>query len=446
MKKLTFILSVVLLAVVAAPAQAQWLKKLGKKAEESAKRAVERNVEKKVDNAVDDTFDSAEDGVKGKKKAQATSNDENNTADEKTKTAAIKEAKLQEEDSALTTAEMSWNAFDFVAGDEIIFDDNQASEQLGEFPSCWDLVEGEAEIAKLNGENVVCMRNNSEIRPLMKDIYNYFGEVFTIEFDYYFTLEKENEDHGVFNFYLIPADENWHGHYVYQMELPGYVNYWYWNRRKEGGDTGKVSYRYWWETTSNENRNGNREQLITPNRWIHISMSFNQRAMKIYADQTRIVNIPNMISNIGWMQLSYGAAQEGINGYIKNFRIAKGAVPLYDRTMSDGKFITYGITFDVGKSVIKPESMGEINRIVTLMTENPELKFSVEGHTDSTGNAASNQTLSEARSQAIVGKLTELGIASNRLTAAGKGQSNPIADNGTDEGRAKNRRVEFLKI
>ena len=89
--------------------------------------------------------------------------------------------------------------------------------------------------------------------------------------------------------------------------------------------------------------------------------------------------------------------------------------------------------------------MGEINRIVTLMTENPDLKFSVEGHTDSTGNAASNQTLSEARSKAIVAKLVEMGIAADRLAAVGKGQNNPIADNATDEGRAKNRRVEFVK-
>lgn len=141
-----------------------------------------------------------------------------------------------------------------------------------------------------------------------------------------------------------------------------------------------------------------------------------------------------------------GQGTEGHDKFIRNVRIAKGAVPLYDRMMSDGKFITYGITFDVGKSTIKPESMGEINRIVTLMKENPDLKFSVEGHTDSTGNEASNQTLSEARSKAIVDKLVELGIPADRLTSAGKGQSSPIADNSTDEGRAKNRRVEFVKL
>ncbi|MBQ6989348.1 MAG: OmpA family protein, partial [Alistipes sp.] len=100
----------------------------------------------------------------------------------------------------------------------------------------------------------------------------------------------------------------------------------------------------------------------------------------------------------------------------------------------------------VGKATIKPESMGEINRIVQLMTENPDLKFSVEGHTDSTGKPESNQTLSEQRSKAIVDKLVELGIAKERLAAVGKGQNSPIADNNTDEGRAKNRRVEFVKM
>ena len=125
--------------------------------------------------------------------------------------------------------------------------------------------------------------------------------------------------------------------------------------------------------------------------------------------------------------------------------MAKGAVPLYDRMMQDGKFISYGITFDVGKSLIKPESAGELNRIVQLMNENPSLIFSVEGHTDATGSAQTNQKLSEARAGAVVDRLVEMGIDRSRLTAKGLGQNSPIAENSTDEGRAKNRRVEFVK-
>ena len=108
------------------------------------------------------------------------------------------------------------------------------------------------------------------------------------------------------------------------------------------------------------------------------------------------------------------------------------------------KIVTYDINFDVNQAEIKPESMKEVYRVKQLMDENPSLVYEVQGHTDSTGNPASNQRLSERRAQAIVDKMVELGIDPSRLTAVGKGQMEPIADNSTEEGRAKNRRVEFI--
>lgn len=106
--------------------------------------------------------------------------------------------------------------------------------------------------------------------------------------------------------------------------------------------------------------------------------------------------------------------------------------------------VTYDITFDVNKADIKEESMAEINRIKTLMEKNPELRYEVQGHTDSTGSPEANQRLSEKRAEAIVSKLVELGVDASRLTAVGKGQYSPVADNATEEGRAQNRRVVFV--
>ena len=106
--------------------------------------------------------------------------------------------------------------------------------------------------------------------------------------------------------------------------------------------------------------------------------------------------------------------------------------------------VTYDITFDVNKADIKAESMTEINRIKALMDQNPELRYEVQGHTDSTGTPEANQKLSERRANAIVDKLVELGISRSRLTAVGNGQYSPVADNSTEEGRAKNRRVVFV--
>lgn len=109
------------------------------------------------------------------------------------------------------------------------------------------------------------------------------------------------------------------------------------------------------------------------------------------------------------------------------------------------EFISYDITFDVGKATLKPESDKEIARIVALMIDDPSLSYEVQGHTDNTGSAASNLKLSQKRAQAVVDRMVKLGVPKDRLTAVGKGQEEPIADNDTEEGRAQNRRVVFVK-
>jgi OOP family OmpA-OmpF porin len=108
-------------------------------------------------------------------------------------------------------------------------------------------------------------------------------------------------------------------------------------------------------------------------------------------------------------------------------------------------FIALDIHFDTGKSTIKPESEPIIVQIVQLLNENADLKLSVEGHTDNVGDAKSNLKLSEERAKSVVAALTKAGIAGSRLSAAGFGQDRPVADNRSEEGRAKNRRVELVK-
>jgi outer membrane protein OmpA-like peptidoglycan-associated protein len=103
------------------------------------------------------------------------------------------------------------------------------------------------------------------------------------------------------------------------------------------------------------------------------------------------------------------------------------------------------INFDTGKATIKPESQTIIDQVALMLTENPTMNISVEGHTDNVGNAATNQTLSENRAAAVKNALIAKGIDKTRLSSKGWGQTKPIADNGTDDGKAKNRRVEIVK-
>ena len=348
----------------------------------------------------------------------------------------------QEQQQPQQSLEMTYAKSDFVPGDEIIFEDDVPREQIGEFLSQWDLLKGTVEIAQINGDKVIlCVsQDDPVIAPLFDNMKSYLPEKFTLEFDFWvgpFTKKGDDEPE---NCYIVRFYKPESGSRVQTINLDD----WYYSASDH-----RTRLRWDFIPSSGENsRSGSDDSFRTiPNSWNHFSLSFNQRAMKVYINGIRYANIPNTVAPGHFdIQFYRGGGYFTNNTSIRNIRVAKGAVPLYDRMMSDGKFITYGITFDVGKSTIKPESMGEINRIVKLMTDNPDLRFSVEGHTDSTGNEASNQTLSEARSNAIVGKLVELGISADRLSASGKGQSSPIADNGTDEGRAKNRRVEFVKM
>jgi OOP family OmpA-OmpF porin len=112
---------------------------------------------------------------------------------------------------------------------------------------------------------------------------------------------------------------------------------------------------------------------------------------------------------------------------------------------ADGHIALY-INFETGKSDIKPESQKVIDQIVEMLKSNPALKISVEGHTDNAGTAPSNQTLSESRAKAVMNGIVAKGVDKSRLSSKGWGQTKPIEDNKTEEGKAKNRRVEIVKI
>jgi OmpA-OmpF porin, OOP family len=120
-----------------------------------------------------------------------------------------------------------------------------------------------------------------------------------------------------------------------------------------------------------------------------------------------------------------------------------GAVDLGANLAKTCHVVLYGVLFDFNKATLHPSSDAALQPAANMLAANKALKVEVQGHTDNVGNDAYNQTLSEARAKAVVTWLTQHGVAADRLTAKGYGKTKPVADNGSDEGRARNRRVEI---
>ena len=109
--------------------------------------------------------------------------------------------------------------------------------------------------------------------------------------------------------------------------------------------------------------------------------------------------------------------------------------------------VSYGIYFDVNKDVVKPESYGTISDIAKVLKENPTVNIKIIGHTDSDGNDAVNLDLSKRRAASVKNALvSQFSIDGSRIQTDGKGETQPIVSNTSSENKAKNRRVEFVKL
>ena len=438
MKNLSKFLVVLLFFVFNQTILAQIKIDIPKKLEKEANK----RLNKKTDEAIDKTFDKMENDVDKTVSKTAEKNDDGSTKegsttkvdsknDQKTvvQKTDSKSDVLSAEKPQEVKPELVWAKYDFVPGNEIIFEDDFRGETNGEFPSRWDITKGTVEMAQFGDEMVVYFRKTNSngpdaILPYLKNrAEDYLPDEFTIEFDcYFYGTKTENNTYFLF-FYDIKNQMK-----IMSPSKPIRVVY------------NSVTYDHVGDKYPGQ------DELKPKAGWRHVAISFNKRVIKGYLDDTRLVNIPNIEFNPTGIMLSV-ANVGGVNKpFIKNVRIAKGAVPLYDKFLVDGKFVTTGIKFDVNKATIKPESMGTINYVVKMMTDHPELKFSVEGHTDSDGEEASNQKLSEARAKAVLETMVKLGISAERLTSKGHGESKPLAGNDSPEGKAQNRRVEFVKF
>ncbi|HEU5052020.1 MAG TPA: OmpA family protein, partial [Hanamia sp.] len=317
----------------------------------------------------------------------------------------------------------SYENYDFVQGDTVLFEDDFTEDQDGEFPSHWNLNDGQAVVNKINNEPAFFLTEGNYVRvsPLMKT-KSYLTNPFTVEFDYYPT----GGSYGivVFLHHLEAGDDE-----------TADINF---------GNRGDVSSSHL--PKDFEASYPNEDDATFFNRWHHGALIFKDNQLKCYVDQHRVLVIPNVGITPLW--LGFGGIGSQENPIIfKNVRVAAGGkMNMLGKKFTESKIVTHGITFDVDKSDIKPESMGTLNMIINVMKNNPDLKFEIDGHTDNSGDAAHNLTLSQDRANAVKAQLIKMGIDGSRLTTKGFGDTKPIDSNDTPAGKANNRRVEFVKI
>ena len=405
------VIALVLLLVLvpgATLAEAGPFDKLKKKIEKKATEKTDQTLDKGVDKAAGD----AESAVTGKEAEAAEESDGSGAAAEGAgeKPAAGKGAGAGKVSSVSTR-------FDFVSGDSLILFDDFTQDELGEFPAKWKLSSGTFEVAELDGERWLrCMSDDGHIR--MKAPAN-LPEFWTLEFD------ALGFDTGSYlSVYAVTEKDET----VWETMYP---------------HSGKnMSFRCGpiFSSTALEG--------TAPTARHHVMFMGRGPALKIYMDRERLASAPDVTGpgKVAEFDFRLWAPGMKVRPMITNVRFAEGCRPAKD-LLAEGKLVTYGIQFDTGSDVVKPESAPVLRQIAAYLEAKPDVKLKITGHTDNVGKAPANLDLSKRRAAAVAAVLaTQFGIAAERFQTDGKGDTQPLSANAKPEGRAMNRRVEFAKV
>lgn len=423
---------------------AQVLERLGRKVEQKAKQRVER----KVDETIEKGLNKAEDSLEGKKNPEKKSSDSRqdskpevpNTEKEEVK------AKPSEEKSHFSAT----SKFDFIPGDKIIAFEDFSQDEIGDFPDKWN-TNASGEIMKISSAEGKWLALTAK-GALTPEFITEIPENATIEFDLA-TTPNYNYYSSIFQVSIAETEEE-NDYIAWQL---------YGAERKKSGitlilhpqDAGSAKLgRSEIITYDNgnsviKNNQGKINSFNHNNDKVHVAIWRQKQRIRVYVGESKIWDLPRAFkadTKFNTLVFSKAETEDDENYFISNIRVAVGNPDTRNKLIETGKFSTTGILFNTGSAQIKPESHGVIKQIATILEENADVKIRIIGHTDNTGNDANNLKLSKDRAESVKNYLAEVfKISSSRIETDGKGSSEPVSENNTSEGKAQNRRVEFIK-
>jgi outer membrane protein OmpA-like peptidoglycan-associated protein len=309
-----------------------------------------------------------------------------------------------------------WRNYDFVPGTTVWKATDFSSEPVGRFPARQlEFISGNMQIVEFEGAKVLEATSASVLRvPLPQAL----PPAFTIEFS--LRIPAPNFATQVFTSPRTAAIARHPHDYVSITHTPGI-------------------YRAGRELSATQTRS-----LVATT--VPVKLQVRDDWAIMYVGSDRVSQVPTANFGRGKAVEFHLTANARFPAYLSAITVAVGLDSLYDALMASGEFTTRGILFDTDSAVLRPESTPALEMIASALTEHADLRVQIEGHTDSVGDEAHNQGLSQRRAAAVVAYLVAQGIAGTRLTAVGKGESVPAADNDTLEGRQQNRRVVIRRL
>lgn len=436
MKNLIIVLILAFSIASTQTTNAQFLDKIKKKTEQKVKSEGEKRVEDKINKGVEKVYDETEKQLEGTGDENKTDQSDNESKEQNQNNKTGNDQEVNSDNEPQEDPKFVANTqYDFVPGDKVILFDDFSQDAVGDFPALWTgNSAGEINTINLAPGNWFNLNSTDGNYFYLNDIN--FPKNFIIEFD------------------IVPKTKG--GRIAAGLLLYGE------SKRKEmdnnplpgnGGIMISIEKQNWntWGYKTGESEKITGKSDVNPviaEKVNHVIIWVQGRRVRIYHQQAKVLDIPtNLYADVKLSRLCFRLSRGASSGsYISNLRITDAAPDMRSKLITEGKLISYGIYFDVNKDVVKSESYGTIKEIAKVLTDNPNVKIKIVGHTDSDGDDKSNLDLSKRRAASVKNVLVnEFSIDGARIETDGKGEIEPIVRNDSVVNKALNRRVEFIK-